>query len=163
MSLNFDFLHEYYFVFGLILQFFFLIFMIFPFHCFYLQFRRGIWITFVRNFLPFGKNGVRFTDFMFGDVLTSLTKPFTSLVMSFCLITCRECRINNIVLECNRKSTICVIIMLMPFVIRFFQCLNRFYYTRLLWPHFANAIKYCFGFSNILFGWLYDNSKKYIF
>ena len=138
------------------MQVFFFVFLIFPFHCFYLQFRKGVWVTFIRNFVPFGKSGVRFRDFMFGDILTSLTKPFTSLVMSLCLITCKKCRNENITDVCNRKTITCLIIMLTPFVIRFFQCLNRLYYTKMPWPHLANAIKYCFGFSNIFLCWLCD-------
>ncbi len=159
ISLGFEFLHKHFYVFGLILQVFFFVFLIFPFHCFYLQFRKGIWITFLRNFLPFGKNGVRFRDFMFGDILTSLSKPFATLVMSLCLITCKECKEENITNNCNRKTITCLILMLTPFIIRFFQCLNRLYYTRMPWPHLANAIKYCFGFSNIFFSWLCDVGK----
>ncbi len=159
ISLAYEFLHEYFFSFGLFLQIFFIVILILPFHCFYLQFRKGVWITFIRNFMPFGKNGVKFRDFMFGDILTSLTRPFTSLVMSMCLITCKECRIENTTLDCSRKTLVCLIVMLSPFVIRFFQCLNRLYYTRMPWPHLANAIKYSFGFSNIYFSWLFDNGK----
>lgn len=145
-------------MFPLILTIFFLIFLIFPFHCFYLRFRSGIWITLIRNIFPIGKTGVKFLDFIFGDFLTSLTKPLASLALTFCLLSCAECKEENRAFNCNRKSVSILIVMLSPYVIRFFQCLNKLIYTKQK-HHGHNMLKYCFGFANVLFGWLYDNGK----
>jgi hypothetical protein len=156
--LDFDFFHKEYHLFPLILLFFYLIFLIFPFNCFYVRFRSGLWITFLRNIFPIGKTGVKFRDFIFGDILTSLIKPFASLVLSFCLLSSPECKKENSPFSCNRKTLPCLIVMLFPYIIRFFQCLNRLIYIK-QYHHGVNMIKYCFCFSNVLFGWLYDNGK----
>lgn len=161
LSLDFKFMHKDFYIFPLFLGLFYLIFLIFPFHCFYLRFRQGIWITLIRNFLPVGKHSVKFRDFVFGDVLTSLTKPFASLMLSFCLVSCSECKLKNTAAYCDRKSIACLVIMVLPFFFRFFQCLNRLYYTKQYF-HGLNMIKYCFGIANVYFGWLYDIGKKYL-
>jgi hypothetical protein len=156
--LDFEFVHKEFYIFPLILVIFYLIFLIFPFHCFYLRFRSELWIVLIRNIFPIGKTGVKFRDFIFGDVLTSLTKPFASLVLSFCLLSSRECKEKNTSFSCNRKTVSCLLIMLLPYIIRFFQCLNKLIYTKQN-HHGANMAKYCFGFANVLFAWLYDNGK----
>jgi hypothetical protein len=107
--------------------------------------------------MPVGRHGVRFRDFMFGDILTSLTRPMATLVLSFCIFTCDECRFKNIRGECNRNGVLALVVMLLPFIIRFFQCLNRYYYTRMAWPHIGNTIKYVGGMANQVFSWLYSN------
>jgi hypothetical protein len=111
-----------------------------------------------------GRSGVRFRDFMFGDILTSLTRPFQSMCMATCLLMCAECRDQNVNSDgCNRNSVIAFILMLLPFIIRFFQCLNRYYYTKMPWPHIGNAIKYIGGMLNTIFSWLFAmNREKYI-
>ena len=155
LSLDFEFIHEQFYFLPLFLTIFLLIFLIFPFHVFYLRFRSGIWIILIRNLFPIGRHGVKFKDFIFGDILTSLTKPFASMILSFCLLSCNECKSDNKPYHCDRKSLTCLIIMMVPFIFRFFQCLNRLYYTKQKF-HGANMAKYCFGLANIYFGWLHD-------
>ena len=94
----------------------------------------------IKNFLPIGAHGVKFRDFIFGDILTSLVKPFTSFYISMCLLTCIRCRENNTRGDCSRADIKTLIIVLCPYTIRFFQCLNKWYYTGLTWLHAANAI-----------------------
>ena len=79
LTINFKFFGSEYSLFSLILNCLLITFFFFPFHCMYYSFRQGIIVTFIRNLFPFGKNTVRFRDFLFGDILTSLNKPFTSL------------------------------------------------------------------------------------
>ena len=96
----------------------------------YYSFRRGVIQTLIRNFFPIGKNTVRFKDFVFGDILTSLNKPFASLILSYCLLACDECRKENKrIKECNRNTISALIVLFYPFLIRFTQCINRYYYT----------------------------------
>lgn len=152
-----------FFIFPLACLLFTSLFFLFPFHCSYLEFRKGILITLFRNFFPLSKNSVRFRDFVFGDVLTSLNKPFTNVVISFCLFACSECREKNENLNgCNRSSIGSLIVLFYPFFIRFTQCINRFYFTREAWPHLGNSLKYIGGMSNAIFGWLYANNKDYL-
>ena len=158
-SLSFDLFNSQYYIFPMIMIIFFGIFIMWPYHCFYYIFRKNIIITFIRNLFPFGKGGVRFRDFMFGDILTSLVRPFTSLSIAMCLLSCDQCRIENKRLGCDRNSIAALSLMLSPFIIRLFQCLNRFYYTKMAWPHLGNALKYCGGISYNLFSWLFARYK----
>lgn len=109
----------------------------------------------IKNIFPLGKNGVKFRDFMFGDILTSMTRPFASLCLALCLLSCSVCRMENVRLNCDRNMESAFIMMLLPFIIRFFQCLNRFYYTKMAWPHLGNALKYIGGMANTIMSWQY--------
>lgn len=155
LSLGFDLFNGQFFIFVLLSLSFIIIFFLFPFHCSYFEFRKGIIVTLFRNLFPLGKNSVRFRDFVFGDILTSINKPFASLVLSFCLLNCDECKENNTRNTCSRNTLVCFIVLVAPFIIRFFQCLNRLYYTGELWPHLGNAFKYTGGIMNVGFSWLY--------
>lgn len=134
-----------------------------PFHINYYYFRKSIRTLLLKNLFPLGESGVRFKDFIFGDILTSLSKPITSIVISFCLLYCIECKENNTRSNCNRNATISVFASLIPYVIRFFQCLNKWYYTKNTWPHGFNALKYIGAFTNTLIGWMYATKKISLF
>ena len=163
LTINFKFFGSEYSLFSLILNCLLIVFFFFPFHCMYYSFRQGIIVTLIRNLFPFGKNTVRFRDFLFGDILTSLNKPFTSLILSFCLLSCRTCRAENLrISECNRDTIPCFIILLYPFFIRLTQCINRYYYTRMAWPHLGNTVKYIGGLLNVIFTWVYGKDKDNI-
>jgi hypothetical protein len=158
-SLSFNEFNGQFYIFPLIMICFYVIFLFWPFHCFYHEFRMAIILTFLKNLFPVGKSGVRFRDFMFGDILTSLTRPFATLTLSFCLFMCESCKTYNERAHCDRNSLIAFILMLSPFIIRFFQCLNRYYYTKMAWPHIANAVKYIGGITNVTISWLYGIKK----
>ena len=160
LALNFDFFGGKFALFILILNGLFVIFLFLPFHIMYYVFRQGIIRVLIRNFFPIGKNTVRFRDFLFGDILTSLNKPFTSLLLGYCLLSCLDCQSNNQrSSNCNRDTIPCFIVLLYPFFIRFTQCLNRLYYTGQKWPHLGNTIKYTGGLLNTIFSWLYSVNK----
>ena len=164
LTLDFNFFGGYFALFALILNTIFIIFLFLPFHIMYFGFRKGIIKVLIRNLFPIGKNTVRFRDFLFGDILTSLNKPFTSLIVGYCLLTCTDCQSKNQRASyCNRDTIPCFIILLYPFFIRFTQCLNRLYFTRQKWPHLGNAIKYLGGLSNTIFSWLYSTNKTTTF
>jgi len=75
------------------------------------------------------------------------------------MMGCRECYLNNSRGPCNRNSIPCLIISVYPQFIRWTQCINKIYYTRLLWPHLGNFFKYSFGIANGLIGFFYDRKK----
>lgn len=139
-----------------------IIFFVIPFHFFYFSFRIAVLKTMLNNFFPIGKQGVKFRDFVFGDVLTSLTRPFNSLTLCICLIGCGTCFENNERGDCKRSNIGGLIANMFPFVIRFFQCLNRYYYTKMAWPHLANALKYTCGMINAFISWQYSTNRDLI-
>ena len=160
ITLDFEFFGGHFALFALILNALLMIFLFLPFHIMYYSFRKGIIDVLIRNFFPIGKNTVRFRDFLFGDILTSLNKPFTSLLLGYCLLSCTDCQTKNQrSSDCNRDTIPCFIILLYPFFIRFTQCINRLYYTRQKWPHLGNTIKYIGGLLNTVFSWLYSKNK----
>ena len=160
LSLNFGFFGENYSLFALILNGFLVIFLFLPFHIMYYSFRKGIVKVLIRNFFPIGRNTVRFKDFLFGDILTSLNKPFASLILSYCLMSCVDCESKNErSSNCNRETIPCLIVLFYPFFIRFTQCINRLYYTGQKWPHLGNTIKYIGGLSNAICSWAYSKYK----
>ena len=160
LALDFDFFGSKFALFVLILNGIFIIFLFLPFHIMYYGFRQGIIKVLIRNFFPIGKNTVRFRDFLFGDILTSLNKPFTSLLLGYCLLSCLDCQTyNKRSPDCNRDTIPCFIVLLYPFFIRFTQCINRLYYTGQKWPHLGNTIKYTGGLLNTIFSWLYSTKK----
>ncbi len=162
-SLSFGLFESKFYLFPLITLCFIIIFLLWPFHCFYYSLRANVIVTLFRNIVPLGKTGVKFKDFMFGDILTSLTKAFASLPISFCLFMCDKCREENVRGDCTRNTNIALSLILLPFIIRFFQCLNRLYYTKMCWPHFGNAIKYCGGIVYNLSAWLFAVYKNEYF
>ena len=160
LSLNFGFFGGQFALFALILNALLVVFLFLPFHIMYYSFRKGIVKVLIRNFFPIGKNTVRFKDFLFGDILTSLNKPFTSLLLGYCLMSCIDCEAQNKRSDdCNRDTIPCLIVLFYPFFIRFTQCINRYYYTRQKWPHLGNTLKYVGGLSNAICGWLYSRFK----
>ena len=160
LSLNFGFFGGQYTLFSLILNGLLILFLFLPFHIMYFGFRKGIIKVLIRNFFPIGKNTVRFKDFLFGDILTSLNKPFTSLLLGYCLMSCIDCQaLNKRSSECNRDTIPCLIVLFYPFFIRFTQCINRLYFTRQKWPHLGNTFKYLGGLSNAFASWFYSRYK----
>ena len=157
LSLSFNYFGGQFALFALLLNGFFIIFLFLPFHIMYYSFRKGIVKVLIRNLFPIGRNTVRFKDFLFGDILTSLNKPFASLLLSYCLMSCTNCEYNNgRSSDCNRETIPCLIVLFYPFFIRFTQCINRLYYTGQKWPHLGNTFKYVGGLSNAICAWLYS-------
>ena len=151
-----------YTLFPLIMNTLLIIILFLPFHILYLSFRKGLLIVLIRNLFPLGKNTVRFKDFVFGDILTSLSDPFKNLLLGYCLMVCRECYLNNKRGPCNKDTIPCLIISVYPQFIRWTQCINKLYYTRLLWPHLGNFFKYTTGIANTLMGFFYTKRKDHL-
>ena len=159
LALKFGIFGGEYTLFPLLMNTILVVVLFIPFHILYLNFRKGLLIVLIRNMFPFGKNTVRFKDFVFGDILTSLSDPFKNLLLGYCLMVCRECYINNSRGPCNKDTIPCLIISVYPQFIRWTQCINKLYYTRLLWPHLGNFFKYSTGIGNTLMGFFYTKKK----
>jgi hypothetical protein len=141
--LHFDALGDNFALFPLIEIIFLFIFFIFPFKILYRHFRLGVVLCYLKTFIPFGKKGVLFRDFIVGDCLTSLVIPFSSLVMAICMFFDKECRRNNMRIDkCNRDTVGCFILILYPFVIRIIQIINRLIYSGNYFLHIINILKY---------------------
>ena len=166
MAMKFNLFGGEYTLFPLIMNTLLVVILFLPFHIIYLSFRKGLLLVLRRNLFPFGKNTVRFKDFVFGDILTSLSDPFKNLLLGYCIMVCRECYLNNSRGSCNRDTIPCLIISVYPQFIRWTQCINKLYYTRLLWPHLGNFFKYSWGIANTLMGYFYtkkDNNLRLYF
>ena len=150
MAMKFNLFGGEYTLFPLIMNTLLVTILFLPFHILYLSFRKGLLLVLIRNLFPFGKNTVRFKDFVFGDILTSLSDPFKNLLLGYCIMVCRDCFVNNSRGSCNRDTIPCLIISAYPQFIRWTQCINKLYYTRLLWPHLGN-------FFIFLWKWKYFN------
>ena len=160
LSLSFDLFGGQYALFAMILNGLLILFIFFTFPIMYYSFRKGIINVLIRNFFPIRKNAVRFRDFMFGDILTNLNKPFASLLLGYCLMSCIDCQsLNKRSAECNRETIPCLIVLFYPFFICFTQCINKLYFTGQKWPHLGNTIKYIDGLSNAICAWLYSRYK----
>ena len=166
MAMKFNLFGGEYTLFPLIINTLLVVILFIPFHIIYLSFRKGLLLVLIRNLFPFGKNTVRFKDFVFGDILTSLSDPFKNLLLGYCIMVCRDCYVNNSRGSCNRDTIPCLIISVYPQFIRWTQCINKLYYTRLLWPHLGNFCKYSCGIANTLMGYFYtkkDNTLRLYF
>jgi xenotropic and polytropic retrovirus receptor 1 len=79
---------------------------------------------------------VRFADFFFADIMTSITR-FLFDLQYIIFLSSRD----------GRPSPYLLLINSFPYYARFMQCLRRFYDTHDAHPHLTNALKY---FSGIL-------------
>ena len=137
------------------------VFFVFPFRILYRHFRLGILLCYLKTFIPFGKKGVLFRDFIIGDCLTSLVIPFSSLVMSICMFANQDCRRNNIRIDkCNRDTVGCFILILYPFVIRLIQIINRLIYSGNYCLHIINIFKYLTSICFYIFLWIHKHYNK---
>ncbi len=153
--LHFDALGDNFALFPLIEIIFLFIFFFFPFKILYRHFRLGVVLCYLKTFIPFGKKGVLFRDFIVGDCLTSLIIPFSSLVMAICMIADKECRRNNMRIDkCNRDTVACFILILYPFVIRIIQIINRLIYSGNYFLHIINILKYLTSICFYIFFWI---------
>ena len=74
-------------------------------------------------------------------------------------MVCSECYLSNTRGPCNKESIPCWIISVYPQFIRFTQCINKFYFSRLLWPNFGNVVKYFIRIINTSMGFFYERDK----
>ena len=159
LSLKFGLFGGEYTLFPLLMNLSLVVLLLLPFQIIYFNSRKGLVRVIIRCLFPIGKNTVRFKHFIFGDVLITLADPFKNLILGYCLMVCSECYLFNSRGPCNRESIPCWIISVYPQFIRFTQCVNKFYYSRLLWPHFGNVVKYFIRIINTSMGFFYERDK----
>lgn len=159
VSLQYSFL-EYRYIFPFSSIVLFLLFLVWPFHCFYFSLRLALFKSLRNCFYPIGAHAVKFRDFMFGDMLTSLTPTLNTFTLMICLMSCSECLQNDERRECKRHDVPGLIANILPFAIRFFQCLNRYYYTKMAWPNLANAAKYSGGIIFTVLNWYCSTTHR---
>ena len=162
LALKFNLFGGEYTLFPLLMNAVLVVILFLPFHVCYLSLRKGVLTTLIRNMFPFGKNTVRFKDFTLGNILCSLADPFKNLFVGYCLMVCRDCYVYNKRGPCNRDTVPCLLIGIYPTFIRWTQCMNKFYYTRLIWPHFFGFLKVTFAMANNLAGFFYNRNKNHI-
>ena len=148
-----------YTLFPLLMNLSLVVILLLPFHIINYTFRKGLVKVIIRCLFPIGKNTVRFKDFVFGDILITLAEPFKTLILGYCLMVCSECYLSNTRGPCNKESIPCWIISVYPQFIRFTQCINKFYFSRLLWPNFGNVVKYFIRIINTSMGFFYERDK----
>ena len=162
LASKFDLFGGEYTLFPMIMNTVLVVVLFLPFHVLYLSLRRGLLTTLIRNIFPFGKNTVRFKDFTLANILCSLADPFKNLIMGYCLMVCRDCYLNNNRGSCNRDTIPCLLVGIYPTFIRWTQCMNKFYYSCLIWPHLFGFFKVTLSLANNLAGFFYNRKKNHI-
>lgn len=127
--------------FSLILIVALLLIIINPLKYLYREFRFEFLYSLYQNIIaPFGY--VRFKDFFLGDILTSAVKPLIDFYFIGCFFSTDSWKNPQIGDICKADNKTILLITLIPYWIRFWQCINRFYFTKQWFPHLVNAGKY---------------------
>lgn len=105
---------------------------------------------------------VRFKDFFLGDILTSMTRPLIDAYFMGCFFKEGEWKLEQPLGICTPTPTIILVMSLIPFHIRFWQCINRFYYTKLWFPHLVNAGKYLTSIAMIVASYFRTRGPGYL-
>lgn len=116
--------------------------LISPFDLFYLSSRYFFLRTLWRIILPI--QAITFPDFFLADILTSMAKVFSDLERSGCRMVHRQVatiawfEADSV---CGSHSVAIPLVLVMPYVFRFFQCLRQYKDTREK-TALLNALKY---------------------
>lgn len=104
---------------------------------------------------------VRFKEFFLGDILTSMVRPLIDVYFIGCFFTSDEWKDPALTGQCKPTHSIVLIVSLIPFHIRFWQCINRFYYTQMWFPHLVNAGKYMATIILLIVAYYRNTYKSY--
>ncbi|XP_075484088.1 uncharacterized protein LOC142524164 isoform X1 [Primulina tabacum] len=116
--------------------------LLFPFHIFHLASRYFLLRTLWRIVFPL--QAITFADFFLADILTSMSKVFSDLERSVCRMVHRQVatiawfEADSI---CGSHSVAIPIVLVLPYIFRFFQCLRQYKDTREK-SSLLNALKY---------------------
>ncbi|KAL5794013.1 hypothetical protein ACOSP7_002607 [Xanthoceras sorbifolium] len=116
--------------------------LIFPFDIFYLSSRYYLLRTLWRIVLPL--QAISFPDFFLADILTSMAKVFSDLERSACRMVHRQVatiawfEADSV---CGSHSIAIPLVLVLPYLFRFFQCLRQYKDTREK-TTLLNALKY---------------------
>lgn len=106
-----------------------------PFNFFYKNARFWLWRT-LFLILTSAFHKIKFRDFFVTDIFCSLIFSLTSLPLFTCAL------LEETTNSCNSKGPGTLIFALIPAFLRLIQCLRRFYDARTKHPHLTNATKY---------------------
>ncbi|RWV94789.1 hypothetical protein GW17_00042639 [Ensete ventricosum] len=118
--------------------------LIFPFEIFYLSSRYYLLRTVWRIILPVQMQAITFSDFFLADIMTSMSKVFSDLERSVCRMFNRQVatiawfEADSV---CGSHSVVIPVVLVFPYVCRFFQCLRQYKDTKERTCLF-NALKY---------------------
>ena len=138
--------------------------MVNPFSYGYKKFRHELLLALYYTVVaPFGL--VRFKDFFFGDILTSMVKPFIDIIFIANYFNFEQNQISggtspawrnmDIKLhQCSPSNMAILVVSLLPFHFRFWQCIYKYNETGLWFPNLVNAGKYFAGMMVIFFSYL---------
>ena len=109
---------------------------------------------------PFGV--VTFLHVIIADSLCSFTRPLIDLANSFCwfkygYFTPENVPLNNT--DVCQLGEYITFLQMLPYCLRFLQCLKRYYTTRLIWPNLFNAVKYLLSILALVFGAFFIDSS----
>ncbi|KAL6572683.1 hypothetical protein OROMI_013641 [Orobanche minor] len=116
--------------------------LIFPFDIFYLSSRYFLLRTIWRIIFPL--QAISFADFFLADIFTSMSKVFSDLERSVCRMVHRQVatiawfEADSV---CGSHSVAIPIVLVLPYIFRFFQCLRQYKDTREK-TALLNALKY---------------------
>ncbi|KAL8542297.1 hypothetical protein ACS0TY_003238 [Phlomoides rotata] len=116
--------------------------LIFPFDIFYLSSRFFLLRTIWRIVFPL--QAITFADFFLADIFTSMSKVFSDLERSVCRMVHRQVatiawfEADSV---CGSHSVAIPIVLVLPYIFRFFQCLRQYKDTREK-TSLLNALKY---------------------
>ncbi|CAL9103922.1 unnamed protein product [Musa textilis] len=116
--------------------------LIFPFEIFYLPSRYYLLRTVWRIMLPL--QAITFSDFFLADIMTSMSKVFSDLERSVCRMVNKQVatiawfEADSV---CGGHSVVIPVVLVFPYLCRFFQCLRQYKDTRERTCLF-NALKY---------------------
>ncbi|XP_073019518.1 uncharacterized protein [Primulina eburnea] len=116
--------------------------LLFPFHIFHLASRYFLLRTLWRIVFPL--QAITFADFFLADILTSMSKVFSDLERSVCRMVHRQVatiawfEADSV---CGSHSVAIPIVLVLPYIFRFFQCLRQYKDTREK-SSLLNALKY---------------------
>ncbi|CAD5187040.1 unnamed protein product [Musa acuminata subsp. malaccensis] len=118
--------------------------LIFPFEIFYLPSRYYLLRTVWRIMLPLQASAITFSDFFLADIMTSMSKVFSDLERSVCRMVNKQVatiawfEADSV---CGSHSVVIPVVLVFPYLCRFFQCLRQYKDTRERTCLF-NALKY---------------------
>ncbi|XP_041009228.1 SPX and EXS domain-containing protein 1-like isoform X3 [Juglans microcarpa x Juglans regia] len=116
--------------------------LVFPFDIFYMSSRYYLLRTLWRILLPL--QAISFSDFFLADILTSMAKVFSDLERSVCRMLHRQVatiawfEADSV---CGSHSIAIPLVLVLPYLFRFFQCLRQYKDTREK-TTLLNALKY---------------------
>lgn len=155
-ALKFDFLRSYFYIYPMIAANYLIVILFIPFHLFFRTARYSLLVSFVKCLFPFGESGVRFRDYIVGAILTAMSRPIQAFVQSFYYFTCKPCLSNNEnEFGFSRINNFTLFFNPLGYFIRMIQSINRLYYTKLIWPHFVNFVKFVYAVFSQVYLWLY--------